>query len=136
MIETRPLPQRTEVSAPFWDAAADRRLVIQRCAGCERFQFPPRLTCAACGSPEITWVEVSGEATLYSWVICHSPMLPWFEARGPWPVAAVELAEGVRMVTNLVGVEPEDYEFGMPLEVTFADVEPGKTLVQFRPRST
>jgi uncharacterized OB-fold protein len=124
------------VSRPFWDAARAHRLVLQRCAPCGTFQFPPRRTCRCCGGVEIEWVEAIGTATLYSWTICHPPLLPWFAARAPWPVAAVELPEGVRMVTNLVGVGIEDYRAGMPLTVDFDDVDADTTLVVFRPVPT
>jgi uncharacterized OB-fold protein len=132
MISQRPLPEVTPLTEPFWAAARERRLVIQRCAECEAFQFPPEVACTRCGSPAVDWRTVSGRATLYSWTVAHPPMLPYFAERAPWPVAAVQLEEGPRLITNLVDVAVEDYEVGMPLRVDFEEVAEDVTLVVFR----
>ena len=80
----------------------------------------------------MTWTPVSGRATLYSWTVAHPPLLPFFAERSPWPVVAVQLEEGPRMVTNLIDVAPEHYEAGLPLLVDFEDVDDEVTLVVFR----
>ena len=132
MISQRPLPEITPLTEPFWAAARERRLVMQRCAECNVFQFPPEVACTHCGSPAIEWTPVSGRATLYSWTVAHPPLLPYFAERAPWPVVAVELEEGPRLITNLVDVPAEGYEIGMPLQVDFEDAGEDVTLVVFR----
>jgi hypothetical protein len=131
---SRPLPAVDSATAPFWEAAREHRLVIQRCNACRAYRFPPELGCPECGSDDSTWTEVSGKAKLYSWTVVHPPVLPYFQSKVPWPVAAVELAEGPRMVTNVLDLPIEDYCFDLPLQVAFEDI-PGEdvTLVVFRP---
>lgn len=132
MVSERPLPLITPLTEPFWTAAREHRLVMQRCRGCGRFRWPPEPGCFYCGSMESAWEPVSGRATLYSWTIAHPPLLPYFQQRAPWPVAVVQLEEGPRMVCNIVDIGPEQYSFGMPLVAGFEDLQDGVTLVVFR----
>ena len=132
MIAQRPLPEITPMTAPFWSGLKQRKLLIQRCDECHTWRFPPEIGCAACSSMQSTWTEVSGRATLYSWTIAHPPLLPYFAERAPWPVAVVQLEEGPRLVTNVAGVPPEQYEFGLPLVADYEDVDDEVTLVVFR----
>ncbi len=134
MIASRPLPEITDLTEPFWAAAKDRRLEIQRCDGCGTFRFPPEYGCAACGSMLATWTKVSGRAELYTWTEAHPPLLPYFMKRAPWPLAVVQLEEGPRMATNLVDDASEDYEIGMTLRADFEDISDDVTLVVFRRR--
>ena len=132
MIAERPLPEITELTEPFWSAAKERRLVIQRCDECETLRFPPEPGCYRCGSLESSWVAMSGRATLYSWTVAYPPLLPYFAERAPWPIAVVQLDEGPRMVTNLIDVPVEQYEIGLPLVADYEDVCDDVTLVVFR----
>ena len=129
----RALP--TPTTLPFWDAAAEGRLSVQRCGPCGTHVFYPRLACPACGSRELTWVDVSGRATLSSYVINHLPA-PGFEDAGPYVIAIVRLEEGPTMMTNLVDVvaAPGQLVIDMPLEVAFED-RLGQVVPVFRPRA-
>ena len=132
--ETRALRPRPAINLDnrFWfDAAANRRLVIQRCATCKTLRHPPGPCCPECQSFEWDTVEASGRATLYSYVVAHHPRHPAFEY--PLVVAVVELEEGTRLITNLVGTEPEDVRIGMPLGVEWLEADPVLTLPVFRP---
>jgi uncharacterized protein len=113
-----PIP--TPETQPYWDGAAAGELRIQRCLDCGKPYFYPRPICPSCGSGDVEWFTASGRATLYSYVISHRPA-PGFEADAPYAIAVVQLAEGPRMMTNLVGVAatPEALELDMPLRVTF-----------------
>lgn len=115
----------------FWDAVAEQRLVVRRCASCARLQQPPSPMCPACGSVEWTVEEVSGTGEVYSWIVSRHPNQPGEDAR---IVVVVELAEGVRLVSNLRDIDPADVHNGMPVEVMFAEVD-GVVLPQFRPAS-
>lgn len=116
----------------FWfDAAEDRSLVIQRCASCKTLRHPPGPCCPECRSFDWDTVEASGRATLYSFVVAHHPRHPAFDY--PLLVAVVELEEGTRLITNLVGVEPQDVRIGMPLSLEWLEADPGLTLPVFRP---
>lgn len=116
----KPVPKSTPETQPFWDGTAAGELRIQRCLSCTRHYFYPRPSCPNCGSAEVEWVRASGRATLYSYVINHRPA-PGFEEDGPYAIAVVLLEEGVRMMTNIVGVEitPENLPLDMELKVVF-----------------
>jgi uncharacterized OB-fold protein len=112
-------PQATPDTSPFWDAANAGRLRIQQCKDCERHYFYPRAFCRYCQSDDVEWVDVTGQALLTSYVINNRP-LPGTDEASPI-IAIVTLAEGPRMMTNIVGVEPnpENLRLDMPLKVTF-----------------
>jgi len=100
------MPIPTPETAPFWDAAKDDRLLIQRCRSCARHYFYPRPFCPHCGSADVEWDEVSGRGRLVSYVIDYRPVPPT-EAGTPLIIALVELDEGVRLLTNIVDAAPD-----------------------------
>ena len=102
-IPGKPVPVPTPETQPFWDGCAAGELRIQRCTDCSTAFFYPRPICPACGSVNVEWFTASGRATLYSYVINHRPA-PGFEDDGPYAIAVVQLAEGPRMMTSLIGV--------------------------------
>jgi uncharacterized OB-fold protein len=114
------VPVPTPDTQPFWDGCSAGELRIQRCLDCGQPYFYPRPVCPSCGSARVEWFTASGQATLYSYVINHRPA-PGFEDEAPYAIAVVQLAEGPRMMTNLIGVPntPEALELDMPLRVTF-----------------
>ncbi|MFB6211209.1 MAG: Zn-ribbon domain-containing OB-fold protein [Halobacteriales archaeon] len=132
----KPLPSlRKEIDAAFWRAAAEERLLFQQCGECGGKQLVPRSWCSYCGEDDIEWVESEGEGTVYSFtIIRQAASLPAFEEDIPYVVAYVELDEGVRVCTNIVGCEPDDIEIGMPVEVRFDHVNDDIALPKFEPR--
>lgn len=127
----RPRPAVNLDNAFWFEAAREHRLVIQRCAACAALRHPPGPGCPECGSFDHDTVEACGRATLYSWVVAHHPSLPAFDY--PLLIAVVELAEGTRLITNLVDTVAEDLTIGMPLELCWLDADPELTLPVFRP---
>ncbi len=127
----RPRPALNPDNAFWFDAAKDRRLVVQRCAGCGALRHPPGPCCPECRSFAWDTVEASGRGTLYSYVVAHHPKDPAFDY--PLLVAAVELAEGTRLITNLVGTTADEVEIGMPLVLEWLEADPDLTLPVFRP---
>lgn len=129
-----PLPTPTPETRPFWEAAKRHELLLPRCRQCGPFFFYPRATCPRCLTTDIEWKAVSGRGTLHTFTIVHRGARN-FPLPSPYVMAIVELDEGPRMMTNLVGVkpDPETLEIGMPVEVTWADVTPEVTLPHFRP---
>jgi uncharacterized OB-fold protein len=103
-------------TAPFWQAAREHRLVVQRCTACGAHQFYPRPFCLACSSLALEWVEVSGRATVYSKTTVRIPVIA--EMPPPYVVAIVTLDEGPRLTTNLVGGE---LEIGDRVSVTWRE---------------
>ncbi|WP_244928792.1 OB-fold domain-containing protein [Nocardioides sp. W7] len=127
----RPRPAVNLDNAFWFEAARERRLVVQRCAQCGTLRHPPGPCCPECQSFEWDTVEASGRGTLYSYVVAHHPRHPAFDF--PLLIALVELDEGTRLITNLTGVSPEDVVIGMPLEVAWHDADSELTLPLFRP---
>jgi uncharacterized protein len=127
----KPLP--TPETQHFWDGTAAGELRLQRCDACAHVYFPPRPFCPACASRKVSIFVASGDATLYSYVIHHLPV-PGFTP--PYAIAVVQLAEGPRMMTNIVDCPqtPEALQLDMPLEVAFHKLDEKITLPLFRPK--
>src|SRR5262245_41481800 len=128
----RALPEPTPETQPYWDGAKVGELRLQRCDECAHVYFPPRAFCPACASRKVSWFKATGRGTLYSYVIHHRPV-PGFTP--PYSIAVVELEEGPRLMTNIVGCPqtPEALQLDMPVEVVFTPVSDSITLPQFRP---
>lgn len=127
--EPRPTPE----TEPFWAGCAAGELRLQRCRSCDRVYFPPRPFCPDCLGDDVAWEALSGRGTLHTYVINHRAA-PGFEDEGPYAIAVIQLAEGPRMMGNIVGIEntPEQLVLDMDLEVTFETR--GETAVpQWRP---
>ena len=127
------LPTPDNETRPFWDAAREERLLIQRCSRCGRHQFYPRPFCHVCWHDEVKWVEASGRGTLYTWSVVHVNDLPPFPERVPYVAAVVELEEGPRMMTNIVDCDPDSVKIGQRVQVVFHDTGEGTALPRFRP---
>ncbi|MFZ4235101.1 bifunctional MaoC family dehydratase N-terminal/OB-fold nucleic acid binding domain-containing protein [Streptomyces murinus] len=126
----RPRPVVNRDNAGFWRGVAEHRLLIQRCTGCGTLRHPWLPGCNACGGPGWDTVEASGEGTVHSYVVMHHPPFPAFDP--PYAVALVQLAEGVRMVSNVVGVPYDKVRIGMPVRLEFAACDDELTLPVFR----
>lgn len=126
----RPEPRVDAVTAPYWEAAAEGRLVLPRCRRCGRCHHHPRGLCPHCWSTDLEWVDAEGTGTVVTFSIVHQPPSPGFGV--PYVLAVVELAEGPRMMANVLDVDPAAVRIGMPVEVTF-ERRDTTTLPQFRP---
>lgn len=115
-------PAVTEESAPFWEAAAEGRLLAERCADCGAESFPPRGACRSCRSRATAPVEVTGPGSVYSFTVNHQRWLPGLEV--PYAVVLVEFERhpGVRVAGRLRGCPPGDAAVGLAVDVGF---EPG-----------
>jgi len=129
----KPLPRPAPESVPYWEAAREHRLVIQRCNACGKFWFPPSRSCPHCLAADFAWTPVSGTGKVFSFVTFHRVYHPAFAKEVPYVVALVELAEGPRLLTNIVGIKPEVVTCDMPVKVVFDDVEPGVSVPKFAP---
>src|SRR5712692_178097 len=130
----KPLPVPTPETAPFWEGLRRHELRIQRCLDCNRPYFYPRPFCPRCFSWNVEWFVASGKATLHSYEVVHRAA-PAFRSDVPYVLAVAELEEGPRMLTNIVGVEPDpaSLPIDMPLEIVYDDVSDEITLPKFRP---
>lgn len=126
------LPEVDHLTKPFWDAAKEHKLVLQKCARCGAFQWYPKPLCEECGYNILVWTEVNGKGTIYSFtVIYHAKMNPAFEKDTPYNIVIVELDEGPRMYSNLIDCPPQDLKIGMRVEVVFQEKD-GFYLPKFR----
>lgn len=132
--DAMPAPTANALTRPFFEAAREHRLVVQRCRDCGAHRHPPRPMCPACGSFEREWDEVSGAGTLFTWSVVHQPFHPALRAFVPYVVAVVELAGtgGTRMASNLVEAPVDELRAGLPVEVVWEDMGPELTLPRFR----
>lgn len=126
-----PAPQANETSAPYWRALEDGRLTFQRCGACAHAWLPPRKECPRCLSPEWQWTTASGAAKLVSWVVYHHGYHDYYATRLPYNVAVVELAEGPRLISNVVEAA-QPLRIDMPLRLVIQR-EAGVALARFAP---
>ncbi|MGW6823462.1 Zn-ribbon domain-containing OB-fold protein [Streptomyces sp. NPDC055005] len=125
------LPEIDDFTRPYWDAAAQGRLLLRRCADCGRAHHYPREFCPYCwaGEERVTWEQAGGRAVLYTWSVIHRNDLPPFGERVPYVAAVVDLEEGPRLMTELVtsgeGSSGGGLRVGMPLEVAFREAAEG-----------
>ncbi|HVT67095.1 MAG TPA: Zn-ribbon domain-containing OB-fold protein [Trebonia sp.] len=142
------VPGMTELTAPYWEAAREGRLVVQECRSCHQIWHPPLPRCPHChsaphhgdpshGDPShgtgLGWRELSGAGTVYTYTVVRHPTHFAFAGKIPYILAIVELAEGPRLVTALTGVEPDEVRGGQPVRVVFREVADGVTLPYFEP---
>jgi uncharacterized protein len=117
----------------FWQAAKEGRLLIKRCGDCGKFSYYPRPFCPTCWGENVEWYQASGAATLYTWSVIYSNDQPIFRDRVPYVAAVVDLAEGPRMMTNVVETPFEDLEVGMALTVQFMAISDDFSIPVFVP---
>ncbi|MEU1401515.1 Zn-ribbon domain-containing OB-fold protein [Streptomyces sp. NPDC005728] len=118
------IPEIDGFTRPYWEAAAEGRLLIRRCGSCGRAHHYPREFCPHCWSEEVAWEEASGRATLYTWSTVHRNDLPPFGDRTPYVAAVVDLVEGPRMMTELVECGEGEPTAGTALRVVFREGKP------------
>ena len=130
-----PPPLADAETLPWWQAAAEHRLVVQRCTGCGHFRHPPGPACAECRSLDSEWVELPGRGRVYTYTIVHRPVSAAQAGQLPFIIAVIEPegADGVRLMSNLVEVDPEAVEIGLPVEVVWEDMGPELSVPRFRP---
>ncbi|WP_189131470.1 bifunctional MaoC family dehydratase N-terminal/OB-fold nucleic acid binding domain-containing protein [Wenjunlia tyrosinilytica] len=127
----RPRPVINRDNEGFWAGVAEHKLLVQRCRDCDTLRFPWLPGCNACGSMEWEAVEAAGTGVVYSFVVMHHPPFPAFDP--PYAVALIELTEGVRIVSNVVGVPHDEVRIGMPVAVEFRGYGDELTLPVFGP---
>jgi uncharacterized protein len=128
-----PAPVVLPEDAEFWAATAQGRLLLGHCDDCDGVIWYPRPFCPQCGSLRTSWTEASGRGTVYTFTVVHRSQVPGYRDALPYVVAYVELAEGPRVLTNVVDCEPDDVAIGMPVRVVFHDTGQSNALFRFRP---
>ena len=130
----QPLPVVHPDNAGFWAALKSHELRLQRCRDCKTLRYPVSPVCYNCLSYEADWERLSGKATLGSWIVVEQATgNPAWQEVVPYVVALVNLAEGPRLTTNIIGIDADKLKYGTPLEIVYHDVTPEITLAKFRP---
>jgi len=131
MSNPKPVPHPAPESVPYWKAAKEHKLELPRCNACSQFWFPPSQSCPHCLAADFAFVQVSGRGKVFSFVTFHRVYHPAFEREVPYVVALVELEEGPRLLTNIVGTAPDKVACDMPVKVVFDDVGDGISVPKF-----
>jgi len=133
-----PLPQPTPMTQPFWDAARQEQLIIQRCTHCGRLRFYPSAGCNHCASSEFRWERMSGLGQVYSWIVVRRSVDAVWQRRVPFVSAIIELAEqpGLLMPGLLTDIAPDQVSAGLPVEGWFERMNEHISLPRWRPRAT
>ena len=122
---TRPLPNLSDLDTQaFWLATKEKRLIYQQCADCGAVVFYPRRRCSSCLSANLEWKESAGEGAVYTYSIVRQSYHPFFRSMVPYAVAWIDLDEGPRLVSNVVGIEdPSNVRIGMRVKVRWEEHE-------------
>lgn len=126
-------PPESEAGAPFWAATRERRLVLPWCTACEVPHWYPRDVCPRCLGSAIEWREASGRAVVHACSVMPKAAMPVLADRVPYVVALVDLDEGVRMMTNVVGADPASVAVGQAVVADWEPLTDGRHLLVFRP---
>jgi len=129
----KPIPFPDNVTSTFWEATKDNKLLIQQCDDCGARQFFPQSYCRNCLAENLGWIEATGRGKVYTYTIVNRPPTVRFQEDVPYVVALIELEEGVRMMSNVVGIDPEAVRIDMPVEVVFDEITPAISLPKFKP---
>ena len=128
----KPRPRIGPDSAPFWQGCREHQLLLPTCTACGKPHLPPGPVCPFCFSDSLEWKLASGRGRVSTWTIVHKAWFPAFAAEAPYNVVQVELDEGPRLTSNLVGLGDKKPEIGQRVEVVFDDIDAELTLHRFR----
>ena len=126
----KPVPRPSPTEQPFYDACAEGKLVLQRCQSCGHVLFYPRTHCDACHSEQLLWETASGAGTIASYTVVRRGVSPDFEA--PYVIALIDLAEGPRMMSQVIDADLDAVAVGLSVKVDFAAWSEDITLPVFR----
>lgn len=129
----KPIPVPSLESKPYWDGLKGHRLLMQRCEDCGKSWFPPSLLCPHCTSERFAWSELSGNGKVFSYVVYHRVYHPGFTKEVPYTVAVIELDEGPRMISNVVGIPPDQVACDMRVKIVYDDITESVTIPKFAP---
>lgn len=130
-LSEKPLPVIDNESRPFWEACREGRLMLQHCQDCGNWVFYPRALCTGCFSERLEWEQASGEGVIHTFTVCHRPAGAAFKGETPYVVALIDLKEGPRMMSNIVGTPHDAVRIGQSVRVTFEKATEAVTLPKF-----
>ena len=133
LTDEKPLPTPNADTRIFWEQCRQHRLKFQQCVNCGHIRWPPSFICPSCYSASHDWIASAGRGTVFTFVVYHQAFHPAFENDLPYVVAIIELAEGPRILSNIVHCRPDAVTCGMPVELTWEDVTETVSLPKFQP---
>ena len=128
----KPLPNISDFNRPFWEGTKQHEFRLQRCNDCNQVWAPNGPVCPNCFSTNYRWDKLSGRGKIASWVVFHKLYHPSFAQDIPYNVAFIELAEGPRIIANVVDIDNKELSIGMPVEVVFEDINAEISIPRFR----
>lgn len=129
-----PAPVINSTTAEFWKATTEGRFILQRCNACDIVLWFPRRNCPNCWTEDVSTFDAQQTGTIYSFTVVRKGKGA-FQDAGPFVIAYVELADGPRIMTNIVDCDIDALHIGMPVEMVFHDTGEGSALYRFRPAS-
>jgi uncharacterized OB-fold protein len=133
MVYHKPLPRPNPDTRSFWDGCLKHELRFQQCISCGHVRWPASIICPTCYSKEVAWTRSGGKGTIYTYSVYHQAFHPSFEKDIPYVTAIIALAEGPHILSNIVGCAPDEIYCGMPVEVTWQDIDKAFSLPKFKP---
>ncbi len=130
---TKPLPGIDDENKPFWDYCKQHELRMQKCLKCGTIRYPASPICPHCLHMESEWAKLSGKGKVYSFTIVRRSAHPAFAEEVPYTVAIIELEEGPRLTSNVIGIPPDEVKVDLPVEVVFEDITDEFALPKFKP---
>jgi uncharacterized OB-fold protein len=131
--DAMPSPLADATTLPWWQAASEHRLVVQRCTRCGRTRLPPAPLCPECRSEDSDWKEISGRGEVYTYTVVHRPIAAGQQLPFVIAVVALEDAGGVRIISNLVDIHLDHLTIGLPVELVWEDMSAELSIPRFRP---
>lgn len=128
----KPLPVIDEDTAPYWKYCKQHELRMQKCTECNHIRFPAGILCPACHCMNAEWVKLSGQGTIFSYVVFRKAYHPAYQDEIPYVVAIIQLDEGPRMESNIIDVDVNEIKIGMPVKLFFEDVTDEISLPKFK----
>ena len=131
----KPAPTSDELTKPYWDAANEKRLIVQYCTLDRRFQYPPAQACGKCGSDkDLTWREVSGRGKILTYTVMHDARQRTFHADQPFNIAVISMEEdeAIKFFANLPGTPVDEVPVGSRVQVEFHEVHTGQLVPEWR----
>lgn len=129
----KPLPAPDADSAALWQGLKEGKLLLQHCLDCGHVQYYQQGMCRRCGAERLEHRPASGRGKVHSFSVVHRAPGPAFKRDVPYAVLLVELEEGPRMISSLVGAGPESVTFDMPVELVCEKASDEISLPRFKP---
>lgn len=131
--QAKPLPTLSDDNRPFWQATKKNELRMQQCLDCRHIRYPINHVCPRCLSDKAEWKQLSGRGEVFSYIVFHQVYHPGFAKDVPYNVAMIQLEEGPRMISNVVGVPVDQVKVGDKVEAVFDPVTEDITVPRFSP---